>query len=101
MSTDFPLFGDHRNRETLQQHFQAQKAEISFTELETFYLQGVVVQVCSSLDLVKVALSFALNDSEQVEQWLFEGTIKRLQNKMVGNVYAVVVSPWVLVQEIK
>lgn len=100
MSTDFPLFGKHRNRQNLQKHFLAQKAMIAFTELEPFYMQGAVIKVASSLDLVEVALVFALDESEQVERWLANGTVQRLQKRLLCNVHALVVSPWVLVQEV-
>lgn len=61
--------------------------------------------VDSSLDLVRVAYSFAKDDKATVENWLTEGQVTRVESKQVSEwnkktpeFWAVVVAPWVLIQ---
>ncbi|WP_020407724.1 DUF2288 domain-containing protein [Hahella ganghwensis] len=81
-------------------------SRISWRDLEVFYAKGQVVEVDASLDLIEAALAVSKDDSEKVKQWM--------SRKMVGpvapetatkwhedqrEVWAVVVAPWVLVQD--
>ena len=62
--------------------------------------------VSPEIDLVEVAYQFSKDNKVQVEQWLKEGSValvtdqQALQwHKNEQTVWAVVVKPWVLVQE--
>ena len=87
------------NRETARIHWQ---------ELETHFARGVVIQVDSALDLVEVATCFANDDKRAVEARVKGGKVKHLDTLTAKDwggrdpeLWAVVVAPWVVVQERK
>ena len=67
-----------------------------------------VIQVASDLDLVEVAACFANDDKAAVEQWINDGRVQHLSMATAKDwearepeLWAVVVAPWVVVQERK
>jgi hypothetical protein len=81
-------------------------ARIGWTELERFFARGMLLRVARDLDLVSVAEAIASDDTSQVTQWLSAGLVERVQAETAAdfaardpNLWAVVVSPWVCVQE--
>jgi hypothetical protein len=84
----------------------AETARIEWSELERFFARGVLLKVARDLDLVSVAESVANDDKEQVAAWLSAGLLERVQPETAldfasrnPELWAVVVSPWVCVQE--
>ncbi|HEX7684317.1 MAG TPA: DUF2288 domain-containing protein [Trinickia sp.] len=84
----------------------AETAKIGWPELERFFARGMLLRVARDLDLVTVAAAIAEDDKEQVTQWLSSGLVERMQSETAAdfaardpNLWAVVVSPWVCVQE--
>ncbi|VXB16765.1 conserved hypothetical protein [Burkholderia sp. 8Y] len=84
----------------------AETAQISWSELERFFAKGVLIWVKRDLDLVSVAEAVASDDTRQVTQWLSAGLVERVQADTAADLaardpelWAVVVSPWVCVQE--
>lgn len=84
----------------------AETAKIGWPELERFFARGMLLRVARDLDLVTVAAAIADNDTEQVTQWLSMGLVERMQSETAADfaardpeLWAVVVSPWVCVQE--
>ncbi|MFM0322409.1 DUF2288 domain-containing protein [Caballeronia glebae] len=84
----------------------AETAQIGWSELERFFAQGKLIWVKRDLDLVSVAEAVANDDKQQVAQWLSGGLIERMQVETAADVaardpqlWAVVLSPWVCVQE--
>jgi hypothetical protein len=83
-------------------------ARISWRELEPLFARGKLLRVCGELDLVSVAEAVANDASQQVAGWLASAMLERLQAETAADylardpqLWAVVVSPWVLVQERK
>jgi hypothetical protein len=81
-------------------------AKIDWQDLERFFAQGKLLAVARDLDLVSVAEAIANDNSEQITQWLSAGLVERMQAATAGDyaarkpeLWAVVVSPWVCVQE--
>jgi len=81
-------------------------ARINWRELEPLFARGVVLRVAGELDLVAVAEAVALDAKQQVTAWLANRMLERLQAAEAADyvardpeLWAVVVSPWVLVQE--
>lgn len=81
-------------------------ARISWKELEPHFARSVVLQVDSALDLVEVATRFANDDKTAVEVWLTTEQVRYLPNDVArrwsegdSDLWAVVVAPWVIVQE--
>jgi hypothetical protein len=84
----------------------AETAKIGWSELERFFARGVLLRVARDLDLVSVAEAIANDDTQQVAQWLSAGLVERVQAETAADfgardpdLWAVVVSPWVCVQE--
>lgn len=88
---------DKLNRET---------SRIAWRELQSFYSQGAVLVVAPGMDLVAVAAAVAEDDTERVGAWLDSGDLVRAQAEQDARwtehdaqLWAVVVAPWVLVQQ--
>jgi hypothetical protein len=84
----------------------AETAKIAWPELERFFARGMLLHVARDLDLVTVAAAIAEDDTTQVAQWLSSGLVARMQAQTAADfaardpqLWAVVVSPWVCVQE--
>jgi hypothetical protein len=81
-------------------------AKIDWQDLERFFAQGKLLSVARDLDLVSVAEAVASDDTQRVTQWVSAGLIERMQAATAADysarnpeLWAVVVSPWVCVQE--
>jgi hypothetical protein len=81
-------------------------ARIGWSELERFFARGILLRVARDLDLVSVAEAIANDNTTQVAQWLSAGLVERVQSETAADfaardpeLWAVVVSPWVCVQE--
>ncbi len=81
-------------------------AKIDWPELERFYAQGKLLWVARDLDLVSVAEAIASDDAVRVTQWLSSGVVQRMEESTAADLgqraselWAVVVAPWVCVQE--
>jgi hypothetical protein len=92
--------------EVLKAKITGETARIHWHELQKFYAAGAVIEVAAGLDLVAVAYAFAIDDKNQVAGWLQEGQLQRVEDTRASHWYqhnaqlwAVVVSPWVLVQD--
>jgi hypothetical protein len=92
-----PLEREKINQETSQ---------ILWAELQRFFASGLAIQVDTSLDLVDVAWHFAKDDKSQVEQWLNQNKVGPVADSQAQQwldddalVWAVVIKPWILVQE--
>ena len=80
-------------------------SRIAWQELQRFFASGAAVAVSPELDLVEVAFQFSRDNKEQVERWLLANKIGKVSDDQAriwleadAMVWAVVVSPWVLVQ---
>ena len=81
-------------------------APITWAELQPFFARGALLWVAGELDLVAVALAAAQNDQSSVAAWMQAGAVARLDDARAQDLlardpllWAVVVAPWVLVQE--
>ncbi len=90
------------------QDLHAQTARVAWQELEKHFARGVVIRVDSDLDLVEVATRFANDDKTAVEHWIVAGQVEHLGMQTAKDwaardpeLWAVVVAPWVVVQERK
>ncbi len=94
------------NRQYTTQELHLETARISWQELETHFARGVVIRVDGDLDLVEVATCFANDDKQAAEAWINAGKVQHLDMHTAKDwegrdpdLWAVVVAPWVLVQE--
>ncbi|HQT43802.1 MAG TPA: DUF2288 family protein [Halothiobacillus sp.] len=86
--------------------FFSQTAKISWVELAPLFARGQVVRIADSLDLVAAAVAVAEDDKTQVARWmschqfgLLDVATARQWSEDTPSLWAVVVNPWVLVQE--
>lgn len=81
-------------------------SKIAWNELQRFFACGAAVFVASPLDLVEVAYQFSIDNKNLVAQWLHDNQVGLVSDQQAlswiesnTEVWAVVVKPWVLVQE--
>lgn len=81
-------------------------ARISWTELQPFFARGALLWVASELDLVAVAVALAEDDRGRVAGWLEAGLLAEVTALQAEDLlqrdpelWAVVVAPWVVIQE--
>ncbi len=91
---------------TLYAKLLGETATITWQELQPFFARGSVLCVASSLDLVGVAEALAEDIKARVGGWLASGELHRMDVAEAEDfqardpqLWAVVVAPWVLVQE--
>jgi hypothetical protein len=89
-------------------HFNSQTARLAWPELVRHFARGVVVKVAPGMDLVAVAVAMTQDRVDEIEAWTQAGQIQRASDDDARDwheqnsvFWAVVVAPWVLVQEIK
>lgn len=80
-------------------------AQIAWKELQRFFAGGAALLVSVELDLVEVAFQISEDNKAQVEQWLVGRQLGKVSDEQAlawfesdATVWAVVVSPYVLVQ---
>jgi len=98
------------NDDTKNEHLEQLNSEtgkLHWKELERHFARGSVIKVSSELDIIEVATIFGKDDKEQVQSWLTSGQVVRADeedarrwNKNQQVFWAIVIAPWVLVQEI-
>lgn len=81
-------------------------ARISWKELQTYFARGHVVYVARSQDLLSVAQALTDDNRSQLEAWMKSGEVGEVPADMArgwyeadASVWAVVVAPWVLIQD--
>lgn len=99
------LAEDAENPELIKAKIISETARINWLELQKFYAAGAVITVQPQLDLVEVAFAFSRDDKNAVAGWLAQGTVGRTSEQQAqqwfddkSELWAVVISPWVLVQ---
>lgn len=81
-------------------------AQISWQEVQPFFARGALLWVDAALDLVAVAEALAADDSERVAHWLGSAQLVKVEAALAEQLlrrdpqlWAVVVAPWVVIQE--
>jgi len=81
-------------------------SQIAWKELQRFFASGSAVFVAPELDLVDVAYQFSIDNKEQVASWMQNNQVALVSDQQAMDwfesdavVWAVVVKPWILVQE--
>lgn len=90
------------------QLLNAQTGKISWQELARHFARGVVVCVGPELDLLEIAGQFVADNAAGIEALYDQGVVYRARDEDAirwqqddPEFWAVVVAPWVLVQEFK
>jgi hypothetical protein len=87
------------------QHMLGETAQIPWQDLQLFYAKGNVIKVQAGADLVEVATRISLDAEQAVAAWIDQGLVQKVEDSDARDwfatsteLWAVVVSPWVLVQ---
>ncbi len=91
----------------LRAKLNLETAQLQWPELERHFARGDVIKVAIGTDLIEAALHIAENKADIVQAWLADGHIARAEMSDAEDwhtrqpmFWAVVVAPWVLVQEV-
>jgi hypothetical protein len=91
----------------LRAKLNLETAQLAWSELERHFARGDVIKVAVGADLIDAALYVAENNAATVQEWLADGRIARADladaedwHARQPMFWAVVVAPWVLVQEV-
>ncbi|WP_172152793.1 MULTISPECIES: DUF2288 domain-containing protein [Pseudomonas] len=91
---------------TLYAKLLGETAPITWQELQPFFARGALLWVQGEQDLVAVAQAVAENDQGKVATWLQAEVLSKVDEVCAQDLlardpklWAVVVAPWVLVQE--
>ncbi|WP_297793323.1 DUF2288 domain-containing protein [uncultured Marinobacter sp.] len=94
------------SRDELLTKLNLETSLINWHDLQTYYARGHVVRVGPDLDLLDVAAELAADNKERFERWMKEDRIGDVPPNMAqawydrnAELWAVVVAPWVLVQD--
>lgn len=97
---------DSEQPSTLYAKLLGETAPISWQELQPYFARGALLWVAGTLDLIAVALAVAEDDKASIAAWLAAGQVGKLDVEQAQDLlardpalWAVVVAPWVLVQE--
>lgn len=81
-------------------------SRIHWHDLQTHYARGQVVRVAADIDLLGVACELVADNKLQFEHWLASGKVgdvtpdlARAWHQSNTELWAVVIAPWVLVQD--
>ena len=92
--------------ESLRKKLNQDTAKIRWSSLNQYDQIDAIVQVDAKLDLIEVAYEFAIDNSSQVKTWLARSLVAKVSQEKATlwetqdpELWAVVVSPWILVQD--
>ncbi|QPK63668.1 DUF2288 domain-containing protein [Methylomonas sp. LL1] len=81
-------------------------SQIPWPELQRFFAAGLAIAVDKQLDLIEVAYQFSIDNKALVENWLKHNLVGPVSDQQAKDwyndkteVWAVVVKPWILVQD--
>ncbi len=93
--------------EELRAKLIRETGKLAWPELERHFARGAVVAVNPGIDLIDVALCLANDDTAVMEKWFKAGAVRRAETadaeawvKTQPLFWAVVIAPWVVVQEV-
>jgi hypothetical protein len=89
----------------LKTKLNLETAAAPWRELQTFFAQGLVLNIAKDLDLLNVGEQFAADNKALFEQWLASGQVSQVSDEQAltwyeadATVWALVIKPWILVQ---
>jgi hypothetical protein len=95
-----------QERELERAKIATETAKIPWQELQRFFAAGKVLCVTAELDLVDIACALQQDDVKSVQTWTESGQLAPASDDQAKHwisddalLWAVVVKPWVLVQE--
>ncbi len=98
---------DTVSEETLNRaKLNLETARMSWNELERFFAGGTLLTVSDDLDIVEVAHCMSIDDKSAIEGWLNSEKLSQVADDQAkswsensAELWAIVVRPWILVQD--
>lgn len=97
-----------KHSEIFRTKVNLETAQIAWKELQRYFAGGVALAVAADLDLVEVAYQMSQDNAAQIQQWIAAGKFGKVTDEQAKGwldtdemLWAVVVSPWVLVQTVR
>ncbi|VUD69006.1 hypothetical protein TDB9533_04369 [Thalassocella blandensis] len=95
------------NTDELKAKLLGETAKIHWKELLRFFAGGYTIEVQAPADLIEIAGLFVDDEAEQIKALMEQNTIRAVPDETAkrwldqdAQVWAVVLAPWVLVQDI-
>ncbi|HKK56462.1 DUF2288 domain-containing protein [Marinobacter sp.] len=92
--------------EQLRARLNLETSQISWKDLQTYFARGQVVRVSPALDLLTVAAELTVDNKARFEHWMAGGQVGEVTPSQArdwfendAELWALVVAPWVLVQD--
>ena len=96
----------NEQKEIYRAKVNLETSQIAWKDLQRYFASGVALYVADDLDLVEVAFQMSEDNATQIQQWMAAGKFGKVSDEQAGvwyaadaQLWAVVVSPWVLVQK--
>lgn len=90
----------------LREKINLETAQIAWADLQRHYAAGNVLQVATDADLVEIAFQMSKDNRKQVTIWMANGELAQVADEQAlawfeagAQLWAVVISPFVLVQQ--
>ena len=106
-NTEHSLNPETENTISQEQRINLETARIGWQELQRFFAMGVLIVIERDMDLISMASAFIDDDSDQIQSLMADRNVRKAGtggakrwNQVNAEFWAVVVAPWVLVQEI-
>ncbi len=97
---------DWDNPDAIEGKLLGETARCGFADLVRPFAKGQLVEVGATVDLITVAQALNRDDTQQFQTWINDGAVSRVSDDRAKDwttrdpeLWAVVVAPWVLVQE--
>lgn len=81
-------------------------SQIQWHELQRFFASGLAISISPDLDLIDVGQQFSVDNKTQVEHWLTTKQVAPVSDQQAlewhkndATLWAVVIKPWILVQD--
>lgn len=93
--------------EELRAHLHGETSKLPWSELEKFFARGILFKVAKGLDIIDVAIVMTRDDKDTLQKWVDDGSVAAVKaenakqwNETSSILWAVVVAPFALVQEV-
>lgn len=100
------MSSSHQSPDDIKAKLNLETSRINWHDLQVYYARGHVVKVSPELDLLDVAAELAADNTARFQHWMSGGQVGDVAPDLAQQWYdnntelwAVVIAPWVLVQD--
>ena len=95
-------------KEIIRAKVNLETAQMAWRDMQRYFASGAALFVSPDLDLVEAAFQMSEDNAALIGQWMAAGQFGKVTDEQAriwleadASLWAVVVSPWVLVQPVK